>query len=317
MDELTGFEEHRAHLMAVAYRMLGSRGADAEDVVQEAWLRYASADRSAIRDVRAWLTRTTARICLDVLRSARVRREAYVGPWLPEPVVSRLPGPGGAASLAADPADRAARSDEVSYALLVVLERLTAEQRVALVLHDVFRVGFEEIAEVLGTTPVAARQLASRARRAVTAKGVPRHRADRTEQRRVIRAFVAAAESGDLDALVAVLAPDVVAMGDGGGVLPATRRPVEGAVQVARFMAGLLRRAVNQAADLVVEPVAVNGDLGLLIEVAYPSGERQRIAMAFAIAEGRITGIFNQLNPHKLTHVPPAQPARALPLPSG
>src|SRR5690606_7888447 len=136
VDELTGFEEHRAHLMAVAYRMLGSRGADAEDVVQEAWLRYASADRSAIRDVRAWLTRTTARICLDVLRSARVRREAYVGPWLPEPVVSRLPGPGGAASLAADPADRAARSDEVSYALLVVLERLTAEQRVALVLHD-------------------------------------------------------------------------------------------------------------------------------------------------------------------------------------
>jgi len=314
VDELASFEEHRPHLMAVAYRMLGSRGAEAEDVVQEAWLRYASADRSQIRDVRAWLVTATARICLDVLRSARVRREAYVGPWLPEPVVARLPGPGGPQGLADDPADHATRSEEISYALLVVMERLTPEQRVALVLHDVFAVGFAEIAEVLGTTPAAARQLAARARRAISADGRARHRSDLMEQRRVLRAFLAAVESGDLDALLAVLAPDVVAVGDGGGVATATRRPVEGAVQVARFMAGLFRRAAWEATNLVVEPVLVNGDLGLLIEATYPGGEQQRLTTAFAIAGGRITGIFNQLNPAKLASVPPAQPARALPI---
>src|SRR5215468_2095566 len=136
--------------MAVAYRMLGSR-TEAEDAVQEAWLRYASADVAGVEDIRAWLTTVTARICLDVLRSARVRREAYVGPWLPEPVVTRLSSDG------PDPADEAARSEELSFALLVVLERLSPEQRVAFVLHDVFAVPFGEIAAVLGTSPAAAR----------------------------------------------------------------------------------------------------------------------------------------------------------------
>jgi RNA polymerase sigma-70 factor (ECF subfamily) len=333
------FEAHRDHLMAVAYRMLGSRS-EAEDAVQETWLRYAAAgkggedaeggDREPIRDPRAWLTTTTARICLDVLRSARVRREAYVGPWLPEPVVTRLPGApavagntlGGwlaseASGFAPDPAERAARTDEVSLALLVVLERLTPEQRVAFVLHDVFAVPFEEIATVLGTNAAAARQLASRARRAATAPDAPRHTADPAEQRKVLSAFMNAAESGDLARLVAVLAPDAIAMGDGGGVVKgAGRRPIVTAEKVARFILGLLQRAAAEPADVAVEPVLVNGDLGLLYEVDYPDGQRVRVVMGVTIADGRITGIFNQLNPAKLAALPGPDPTRSWRLPA-
>jgi RNA polymerase sigma-70 factor, ECF subfamily len=328
------FEAHRDHLMAVAYRMLGSRS-EAEDAVQETWLRYAAArkagddaadaDHEPIRDPRAWLTTTTARICLDVLRSARVRREAYVGPWLPEPVVSRLPEApavsgstlsgwlaGESGGFAPDPAEHAARTDQVNMALLVVLERLTPEQRVAFVLHDVFAVPFEEIATVLGTSPAAARQLASRARRAANAPDAPRHTADPVEQRRVLSAFMSAAESGDLDRLVAVLAPDAIAMGDGGGVIKgAGRRPIFTAEKVARFILGLFRRAATDPADILVEPVLVNGELGLLYELEFHNGETARVVMGVAIADGRVTGIFNQLNPAKLAALPPADPTRS------
>jgi RNA polymerase sigma-70 factor (ECF subfamily) len=315
-DELsTGFEAQRPRLTAMAYRMLGSR-AEAEDAVQEAWLRYSATDRDGIQDARAWLTTTTARICLDVLRSARVRREAYLGPWLPEPLITRLPGSGGFDGFAPDPADRATRVDEVGYALLVVMERLSPEQRVAFVLHDVFAFPFEEIASVLGTTSTAARQLASRARRAVTGEGTPRHRSDLAEQRRVIRAFISAVESGDLDALLAILAPDVIAFGDGGGIAPAGRRPIHGDVQVARFLAGLFRRATQAPNTAVVEPVLINGDLGLLLEAGLGPGVRLRATMAFSIVDGRITGIFNQINPEKLTRVPEPLPERALSLAS-
>lgn len=289
---MADFEAHRDHLMAVAYRMLGSR-ADAEDAVQEAWLRW-DANRQEVRDLRAWLTTVTARICLDHLRSARVRRESYVGPWLPEPAVDQLE---------ADPATLAARADEVSYALLVVLERLTPEQRVAFVLHEVFAVPFDEIASALSTTPAAARQLASRARRAVTADGVPRHTADVAEQRRVVSAFLDAAQSGDIDGLLAVLAPDVVAVGDGGGLAPAARTPVTGAVQVARFLVGLFRRYAPDPYRARLEPVLLNGDFGLFGEVTMPDGTALRGTMAFAIADGRVTGVFNQVNPDKLRHV--------------
>jgi RNA polymerase sigma-70 factor (ECF subfamily) len=328
-EALTGedFEAHRDHLMAVAYRMLGSRS-EAEDAVQETWLRYAAARQTAdaepIRDPRAWLTTTTARICLDVLRSARVRREAYVGPWLPEPVVTRLPEqPVAGASLsgwlagegtgfAPDPAERAAQTDEVGLALLVVLERLSPEQRVAFVLHDVFAVPFEEIATVLGTSAAAARQLASRARRAATAPDAPRHTADPAEQRRVLSAFLTAAESGDLAGLLAVLAPDAVAMGDGGGVVKgAGRRPIVTAEKVGRFILGLFRRISTEPADILAEPVLVNGDLGLLFDVNYHNGETVRLVMGLAVADGRITGIFNQLNPAKLEAVPHPDPARS------
>lgn len=282
------FEEHRDHLMAVAYRTLGSR-ADAEDAVQEAWLRWHDADRDQIRDARAWLTTVTARICLDHLRSARVRRESYVGQWLPEPIVD-----------SADPADRAAHIDEVGYALLVVLERLTPEQRVAFVLHDAFAVPYGEIAAVLSTTPEATRQLASRARRAISSGGVPRHTADHAEQRRVVDAFLAAVMSGELDELLTVLAPDVVSIADGGGAVPAAGRPVTGALPVARLILGLDRLYRRKATRLDATPVLVNGDLGMFFELELPDGTVWRGTTAFTVDGGRITGIFHQLNPAKL-----------------
>ncbi len=286
--------------MAVAYRMLGSRS-EAEDAVQEAWLRYAPVDPDTIDDLPAWLTTVTARICLDVLRSARVRREAYVGPWLPEPLVARLPAPD------ADPVDQVTRTEEVSFALLVVLERLSPEQRVAFVLHDVFAMPFDEIASVLGISSTAARQLASRARKAVTDSRV-RQRPDRAEQRRVLDAFLSAARHGDIDGLLAVLAPDVVATGDGGGEAPTARTPIPGAPRVGRFLLGLFRQP--ERLDVVAETVLVNDDLGLLVEGTFPDGTSLLGVICFAIADGRITAIYNQVNPAKLDRVPRPDPAR-------
>jgi len=277
--------------MAVAYRMLGSR-AEAEDAVQEAYLRYASADPAEIEDLRGWLTTVTGRICLDVLRSARVRREAYVGPWLPEPYVDRLPAPD-------DPAERAIQTDRVSVALLLVLETLTPEQRVAFVLHDAFAIPFDEVAGLLDTTPENARQLASRARRAVQA-GERRHTTDLALQRKVQSAFLAAASGGDIDELIKLLAPDVIAMGDGGGIGPAARQPVTGQLQVARFILGLFRLADKERARL--QPVLVNGDLGLQFEA---DSELAQIGVSTMSVDenGLITAIYNQVNPEKLTRV--------------
>jgi len=285
------FEAERPHLMAVAYRMLGSR-AEAEDVVQDAWLRFDKARRtSEIQDVRGWLTTVTGRLSLDVLKSARVRREAYPGQWLPEPVVTRLD----------DPAERVAMSQEVGLALLVVMEKLTPEQRVAVVLHDAFGVPFEEIADVLGTSVAAARQHATRGRRAI-ADGQARHTADLAEQRRVLDAFLTAAGSGDVQALAAVLAPDVVAVSDGGGVVSAGTRPVFGPEKVARFYAGIFSHA-DEIDGLSLEPVAVNGNLGLAVSGRYRNGRPFRSVITVTVADGRITAIYNQLNPAKLRSV--------------
>ncbi|OJF10008.1 RNA polymerase sigma factor SigJ [Couchioplanes caeruleus] len=290
MDE---FETERPHLLAVAYRMLGSR-AEAEDAVQEAWLRYHRSRDAGddIRDLRGWLTTITGRICLDVLRSARVRREAYPGQWLPEPVVSRLD----------DPAERVTQRQEVSLALLVVLEKLSPEQRVAVVLHDAFAVPFEEIATVLNTTPAAARQHASRGRRAV-ADGQARHTAGLAEQRKVLEAFLTAAANGDIQALAAVLAPDVVAVGDGGGVVSAGRNAILGRDKVARFWAGIFNRLMREASSAAVEPVLVNGDAGVLLTGRYPDGRDLLAVLSVAVADGRITAVYNQLNPAKLGSV--------------
>ncbi len=286
------FERERAHLMSVAYRMLGSR-AEAEDAVQEAWLRYHKVRGGGeIQDVRGWLTTVTGRICLDVLKSARVKREAYPGQWLPEPVVTRLD----------DPAERVAQRTEVGLALLVVLEKLTPEQRVAVVLHDAFGVPFDEIADVLNTTVDAARQHASRGRRAVAADGA-RHNAGLAEQRRVLQAFLAAASSGDLHALAAVLAPEVVAVSDGGGVVSAGTRPIVGADKVARFYAGVFRQRAADTEDVTLEPVLVNGDLGLLVRGRYTDGRPLLSVLSPVVADGRITAIYTQVNPAKLGSV--------------
>ncbi|MDG4761725.1 RNA polymerase sigma factor SigJ [Micromonospora sp. WMMD710] len=308
-DLATEFEAERGRLLAVAHRMLGSRS-EAEDAVQETWLRYAGAladpaARAEIRELSAWLTTTCARICLDVLRSARVRREAYVGQWLPEPEVRPVASGSASDGYAPDPAERAVRTDQVGTALLVVLERLAPEQRVALVLHDVFAVPFAGVADVLGTSEVAARQLASRARRAVTGPDVPRHTADPAEQRRVLEAFVAATESGELDPLLRVLAPDVVLLGDSGGHFPAARRPVVGADAVGRFTLGLFGRTGRYAERALARSVLVDGVLGLQMETTHSDGRPIRLVTAFAVDQGRITGIFNQLNPEKLADLPP------------
>ncbi|MEN3308687.1 MAG: polymerase sigma-70 factor, subfamily [Micromonosporaceae bacterium] len=281
------FEAHRSHLFGVAYRMLGSR-AEAEDAVQEAWLRYAAAG-SGVEDTRAWLTTVVARICLDVLRSARVRRESYVGSWLPEPLVSRLP------AADPDPASAAVLGEQVSLALLVVLERLTPEQRVAFVLHDVFAVPFEAIASALGTSLASARQHASRARRAVTTGPAIVHQTGMAEQRRVLSAFMVAATGGDLAGLVRVLAPEVELVGDGGGLAPSFRHPLVGAAQVARFLVAAFQRVH----PLRGEPVLVNGDLGFVIE-----SPEVLLVMAPVVVDGRVVALYHMLNPEKLRDVP-------------
>jgi RNA polymerase sigma-70 factor (ECF subfamily) len=302
MPDVEAFTANRDHLIGLAYRMLGSR-ADAEDAVQEAWLRYSAMPDGEILDPRAWLTTVTGRICLDILRSARVKREAYVGPWLPEPIVELLPATG------PDPAELAANAEQVSIALLVVLETLPPEQRVAFILHDVFAVPFDEIAPVLDTSPANARQLASRARKAVAA-GQRKHTADLAEQRRVVDAFLAAAAGGDLDELLKVLAPDVIVIGDGGGVAPATRKPIVGALQVARFIHTLFRQTIGAGA--VIEPVLVNGDLGVLFEIADYHGQHVRGVFTFSVDEdGRVNAFYNVVNPAKLDRVPHADPERA------
>ncbi|GAA5177709.1 sigma-70 family RNA polymerase sigma factor [Rugosimonospora acidiphila] len=279
--------------------MLGSRS-EAEDAVQETWLRFASTSPDPA-NLRAWLTTVTGRICLDLLRSARVRRETYVGQWLPEPIVTRLPA-------GIDPADEVTEHEQVGLALLVVLERLTPEQRVAFVLHDVFAVPFDAIATALDTTPAAARQLATRARRTLADPGAPRHTADLAEQRRVMSAFMDAAQRGDLDGLARILAPDVVAIGDGNGLAPAAHKPVTGATQVSRFVLGLFRQ-VERYQSVRAEPVLVNGDIGLLIDAVDASGTPVLMVMVPTSADGRITALYNQLNPSKLVGVPRPDPA--------
>jgi RNA polymerase sigma-70 factor (ECF subfamily) len=290
------FETHRDHLGAVAYRMLGSLG-EADDAVQEAWLRLSRSDTSAVDNLAGWLTTVVARLCLDMLRSRAARREHPVGSRLPERAEPFGTGVGDT-----DPAHEAQQADAAGRALLVVLDRLAPAERVVVVLHDVFAVPFDEVAAVLGATPAAARQLASRARKAV-AEGDPKHTADLPEQRRVLSAFLDAATSGDLHGLLAVLAPDVIATGDGGGVVPAGAKSVVGATQVARFMVSGLRRVEKEATYLVAEPVLVNGSLGLLVDTEF-LGQPIRLVMAFAVADGRVTGIFDQLNPAKLTRLP-------------
>jgi RNA polymerase sigma-70 factor (ECF subfamily) len=277
-------EALRPRLLRLAYGQLGSL-AEAEDVVQDAWLRLQRVDAEEIRDLEGWLVTTVSRLALDTLRSARVRREAYVGPWLPEPIVSEDAGP----------AERAARAEDVSMALLVVLESLSATERSAFVLHDVFGYSFDEVAAALEISSASARQHASRARKAVEARR-PRFPATPEQQREIITAFVRAAQEGDMEGLLAVLHPDVVYTSDGGGVVTAARKPLAGAGRVARAINAM---AVKARAYETVELVEVNGLPG-----ARSTGFDGVVNItSFTVDDGRITAIDVQRNPEKLRHV--------------
>ena len=274
------FEEHRSHLEAVAYRMLGSLS-EAEDAVQESWFRLNRSETSEVENMRGWLTTVVARVCLDLLRARRARREDLVGSELPEPIVT-LPANG--------PEDETLLADSVGLALLVVLDTLTPAERLAFVLHDMFGMPFEEIATIVDRTPAAARQLASRARRRVRG-ATPKPDPDLAQQRKIVDAFLAAARSGDFDALLAVLDPDVVFRFDGGGVPPHARPPVVGAESVARQ---LLERAPGFAR--FARPALVNGTAGLVVA----HGARPISVVGFTVVGGRIVAIDIIADPHKL-----------------
>jgi len=266
------FEHQRPHLRGVAYRMLGSIS-EAEDAVQEAWVRLDRRDPGGTDDLRGWLTVVVGRICLDMLRTRRSRREDYPGTWLPEPIVT--------AAQDESPERDAVMADSVGIALLVVLDTLTPAERLAFVLHDVFAVPFDEIADVVGKTPAAARQLASRARRRVR-EGAPSPDADVKVQRRVVDAFLAAARAGDFDALLRVLDPEVVFRRDGGGAGLLVRSPITGAGEVAReILSGGTRFAP------LAEPAMVNGAPGVIVRAAG----RPRYVVGFTVTNGRIAAI--------------------------
>ncbi len=289
------FSEHRSHLIGVAYRLTSSV-ADAEDAVQESWLRVTGLSASAraeIRDLRAWLTTVVSRICLDRLRSAVVQRERYVGPWLPEPLIT---GPD-------DPLDAVVRDDGVRMAALVVLDRLSPEQRVAFVLHDAFGVPFTDIAGALGVSVAAARQHASRGRRAAAAADPP-PRVAMSEQRDVLERFLTALASGDVNAVARLLHPDVVAIGDGGGRVSTALNVISGADKVARFLVGLARK-YGGARQLAGREALVNGDLGLLLPGSSGPGSTPRAPRvnAFAIRDGLVVALYDVANPDKLTGV--------------
>ena len=277
------FEEHRAHLRAVAYRMLGSVS-EAEDAVQESWLRLNRSETSQIENMRGWLTTVVARVCLDMLRARRARREEYLGDELPEPIVT-LPQQNG-------PEDEALLADSVGLALLVVLDTLTPAERLAFVLHDMFGMSFAEIAPVVERTPTATRQLASRARRRVRG-ATPRSDPDLERQRAVVDAFLAAARNGDFEALVAVLDPEVVFRADRGRLAVAGAEPV---VTGAAAVAGqILARAPRFAR--FARKATVNGAAGLIV---IPR-DRPIAVLGFTISEGRIVEIDLVADPDKLS----------------
>ena len=277
---------HRGCLLGLAYRMLGSR-TDAEDVVQDAYLRFAGAQD--VRNAEAFLVTVVTRLCLDRLKSARAQREVYVGPWLPEPVFD-------AEGLSADAATELA--DDLSFALMLALDRLSPLERAAFLLHDVFDTPFAEIAAMLDRTEASCRQLASRARRAVRDDRPP-PAALPDSHARLLQAFGEAVASGDVARLAELLREDAVALTDGGGRKTAARNPIVGADKIARFFIGLA--AKNAGHDIRVEPAMINGAFGALL---YLDGEIDH-TMSMAISGEKIAAIYIVRNPDKLRHLPP------------
>jgi len=275
----------RRQLLNVAYRLLGSL-ADAEDVVQETYARWydrSEEDRAAIESPGAWLTTVASRICLDLLRSARARRETYVGEWIPEPVPAETDG--------LDPADRITLDESVSMGFLVVLESMTPAERVSLILHDVFRYSFAEVADIVGRTPAASRQLASSARSRIAAsRETPV--TPLQQQAGIVQAFKAAWQAKDIEALVGLLDPDATTVADGGGLVSALLTPIEGSEVVARAFVDIAERAP----DLQILERAVNGQPGLLVRQA----DGTLTVVAFEVAGGVIRHIWAVRNPEKL-----------------
>lgn len=290
---LNAIMSERRQLINLAYRLLGSL-TEAEDAVQETYARWyamSGQQQEAIESPGAWLTTVASRICLDLLGSARARRERYVGEWIPEPLpedtewITGRPGVS-----AADPADRVTLDESVNMAFLVVLESMTPAERVAFILHDVFRYSFAEVAEIVGRTPAACRQLASSARRRIRASQAPATPA--AEHASIVREFKQAWEAKDIHAFIRLLDPDATAIADGGGLASAELRPIEGGEQIARFCVDIAGRAPH----ITLLESTVNGQPGL---VAQQDGITVTV-YAFAVAGGRITHIWAMRNPDKL-----------------
>jgi RNA polymerase sigma-70 factor (ECF subfamily) len=276
------FEAHRSRLVRLAYRMLGSMS-DAEDIVQEAWLRWQRADRTDVREPAAYLNRTVTRLCLDSIKSARARREVYVGSWLPEPIT--------------EPEDEEMRADELTLTLMLALERLSPLERAAFLLYDVFEVPVDEVAATLERDAAAIRQLAARARKHVR-DAKPRYQVDRAEGDRIAQAFFKASSSGDVNALRSMLAANVVLKSDGGGKVLAFLNPIMGIDRVLRLFEGLYRKLTAQPAKFI-QPMWIDGLPG------YVSRERDDVLQttAFEIEDGQITAIYITRNPDKLGHI--------------
>ena len=293
LDAAAVFDEHRGLLVSVAYRILGSV-TDAEDAVQEAWLRWSGVDHSGVDDPRAFLVRVTTRLAIDRLRRAKARRESYIGPWLPEPILTRH-----------DVAEDAAMAESVSMAMLVVLETLSPLERAVFVLREAFGMPHAEIAGVLGRKEEAVRQLARRARDHVRERR-PRFDADETEQRRVTERFLQAATGGDLEALMEVLSPGVTLVADGGGRALAPRRPVRGADKVARFLVAVATEervarflasvGSEPSGEVRVRPAQVNGGPGIVIT----AGDESISALVLDVSDGAVQTIHLVANPEKL-----------------
>ncbi|HYY19089.1 MAG TPA: RNA polymerase sigma-70 factor [Streptosporangiaceae bacterium] len=288
-DGLVGLDDLRPLMFSIAYRMTGSVG-DAEDIVQEAVIRTYRAARQGtmVESLKAFVTTTTTRLAIDHLRSARVQREAYVGTWLPEPLLSD-PAPG--------PAERAEMSDSLSLAFLVLLESLSPVERAVFLLREVFGYDYGEIAEAVGKSEPNCRQIFTRARRHID-EGRPRFEASRRQGTELTELFLAALSGGDIEAFIDLLAPDVTMYGDGGGKAPAASAPVHGRERVARLLRGLARQAEKWIAD--VRPAQVNGQPGI---IAYDRDGNLFGVIAFEYADGQVQAIRSQINPDKLRHL--------------
>jgi RNA polymerase sigma-70 factor, ECF subfamily len=286
------FTAERPRLVGLAYRVLGSR-VDAEDVVQEAWIRFQRADPATIDRPEAWLTTVVGRLALDQLKSARHRRETYVGPWLPEPV--RTPARNDSPEAQDDPSELVAMADTLTTGFLQMLESLGPVERVVFLLADVFRVPHDQIATVVERSPDATRQIASRARRKVRAGDPPRHDPDPVATR-VVEELVSALVAGDIDAVVRLVADDAVLISDGGATTHAARRPVVGAGRVTRFIVNLVKRMLVHADGMAIDFGRINAEPGLVVSFA----DQPFLAATFTVVDGQIHRLHLVRNPDKL-----------------